>query len=123
MKKLFVFLMTGAAFMLCGAIITPDFNGEFKERGKYWGFLGVKRGTLASAADGALVITRFKDQPYADVGNTKNTFEIRKGDKVTMTVRAKGKGTLAGTAQPGDDHQFVIRDGQIDIFNDLLAGG
>ena len=95
MRKLLALLTTGAAFMLCGATITPDFNGEFKEQGKYWGFLGVKRGTLSSAADGALVITRAKEQPYADVGNTKNTFELRKGDKVTMTLRAKGKGTLA----------------------------
>ena len=63
MKKLFACLMTGAAFMLCGAVITPDFNGEFKEKGKYWGLLGPKRGTLSFAPDGAMVITRFKDQP------------------------------------------------------------
>ena len=94
MKKMFLLLALSTSCMLCGAVLTPDINGGFKNKGRNWSLLSTGRGTLGSTPEGYLQITRFKDKNYADAGNTKNFIEIRKGDKVTLTVRARGEKAL-----------------------------
>ncbi|MBR2873823.1 MAG: hypothetical protein IKB99_10035, partial [Lentisphaeria bacterium] len=66
MKKIFLLLVLTALCVLRGAVITPEINGGFKNKGRHWNLLSKGRGTLSCTPEGYLQITRFKDKDYAD---------------------------------------------------------